>query len=288
MKILITGAKGQLGAELKNLLEKEHEIVGLSHDELDVVDYTKVRERICTNAPDIVIHCAAFTDVDGCELNTEKAYSVNAFGTQNVAIAAERCGATVVFISTDYVFDGAKGEPYIEFDEANPINIYGKSNYAGEQAVASLCTKYYIIRTSWLFGKFSENNFVRTVLGLVGDKNEIRIVCDQVGSPTNTYDLSVAISKLIKSERYGLYHIANEGEVSWYQFTQAILDCWGISGVQVTPITSDELDRAAIRPSYSVLQNFCLKKSGLFEMRSFEEALRDYLSSILGSRGPRR
>jgi len=280
LKILITGAKGQLGAELENLLKSKHEVIGLSHQELDVADYVRVQEAICGNSPDFVIHCAAYTDVDGCELNPERAYTMNAFGTQNVAIACEKCGATIVYISTDYVFDGEKGEPYIEFDKANPINIYGKSKYAGEQFIASFCKKYYIVRTAWLFGKFAKRNFVKTVLGLVGDKKEIKVVCDQVGSPTNTYDLSLAIEELIKSDRYGLYHITNEGEVSWYQFTKLILDYREISDVQVIPITSDELDRPANRPSYSVLRNFCLEKSGLFEMRNFEEALKEYLSSL--------
>lgn len=280
MKILITGGKGQLAAELENVLQSDHEVVGFSHAQLDVADYAKVQEIVCGNSPDLVIHCAAYTDVDGCELNPEKAYSVNAFGTQNVALASERCGATIVFVSTDYVFDGAKGEPYIEFDRANPINIYGKSNYAGEQFVASFNKKHYIVRTAWLFGRFSKSNFVKTVLDLTGDKKEIRVVCDQVGSPTNTYDLSLAIKELIKSERYGLYHVTNEGEVSWYQFTQLILDCANISNVNVIPITSDELDRPANRPSYSVLRNFCLEKSGIYTMRSFEDALKGYLSSI--------
>jgi dTDP-4-dehydrorhamnose reductase len=280
LKILVTGGKGQLGAELQNTLKDEHEVIAYSRKQLDVLDYSKVQEQICGKSPDIVVHCAAFTDVDGSELNPEKAYSVNAFGTQNVAIAAEHCGAALVFVSTDYVFDGAKGEPYMEFDQPNPINIYGKSKYAGERMASSLCRKHYIVRTSWLFGRFSKNNFVRTVLGLIGDRNEIRVVCDQVGSPTCTYDLSLAIKELIKSERYGLYHIANEGEVSWYQFTQLILDCRSITGVQVIPITTDELDRPAERPSYSALQNFCLNQSGLFKMRSFEDSLEEYLAGI--------
>lgn len=280
MKILITGVKGQLGAELQNMLGDDNEVIGYSHKDLDIVDYTQVDERICSNSPDVVLHCAAYTDVDGCELRPENAYSVNAFGTQNVAIASARCGADLVYFSTDYVFDGAKGELYTEFDQINPINIYGDSKYQGEQSVASLCTKYYIVRTSWLFGQYSRNNFVRAVLDLVGDRNEIRVVCDQVGSPTSTYDLSLAIKELIASKRYGLYHITNEGEVSWYQFTKLILDYRKYSDIQVIPITSDELDRPASRPSYSALGNFCLKKSGLFEMRNFEEALESYLSSI--------
>ncbi len=278
MRILITGGKGQLGAELENLLKSKHEVISFSHQDLDITDYIKVQEAICGNSPDFVIHCAAYTDVDGCELNPEKAYSVNAFGAQNVAIACEKCKATIVFISTDYVFDGAKGAPYTEFDKADPINIYGKSKYAGEEFVASFSNRYYIVRTAWLYGKFAQHNFVKTVLGLVGDRKEIKVVCDQVGSPTNTYDLSLAIEELIKSERYGVYHISNEGEVSWYQFTKLILDCKGISDVQVIPITSDELDRAANRPSYSALRNFCLEKSGIFKMRNFEDALRDYLA----------
>jgi dTDP-4-dehydrorhamnose reductase len=278
LRILITGGKGQLGAELENLLKSKHEVISFSHQDLDITDYIKVQEAICGNSPDFVIHCAAYTDVDGCELNPEKAYSVNAFGAQNVAIACEKCKATIVFISTDYVFDGAKGAPYTEFDKADPINIYGKSKYAGEEFVASFSNRYYIVRTAWLYGKFAQHNFVKTVLGLVGDRKEIKVVCDQVGSPTNTYDLSLAIEELIKSERYGVYHISNEGEVSWYQFTKLILDCKGISDVQVIPITSDELDRAANRPSYSALRNFCLEKSGIFKMRNFEDALRDYLA----------
>lgn len=278
MKILITGAKGQLGAELVELLRDEHEIIGLSHKDLDVADFSKVKEIVCEKSPEFVIHCAAYTDVDGCELNPDKAYTINSFGTQNMAVASEKCGATMVYISTDYAFDGAKGEPYTEFDKADPINVYGRSKYVGEAFVASLCSKYYILRTAWVYGKYAKRNFVKTVLGLVGDKKELRIVCDQVGSPTNTYDISLAIRELIKSERYGLYHAVNEGEVSWYQFTKLVLDCKGISDVKVIPITSEELDRAANRPSYSVLRNFCLEKSGIYKMRNFEDALKDYLS----------
>ena len=280
MKILITGAQGQLGAELLNLLEEKHEVLGFSRRDLDVTDVAETEEIICRNSPDIVIHCAALTDVDGCELDPEQAYSVNAFGTQNVAIACKKCGATVVFVSTDYVFDGAKGEPYIEFDRVNPINTYGASKLAAEEFIMTFCDKYYIVRTAWIFGKFSKRNFVKTVLDLVGDKREIKVVCDQVGSPTNTYDLSLGIEALIQSERYGLYHVTNEGEVSWYQFTKLILDHKEISDVRVIPITSDELDRPAHRPSYSVLRNFCLEKARIFEMRNFEEALKEYLSSI--------
>lgn len=279
MKILITGANGQLGAELVELLGKEHEVLGFFHKELDVTNFSKVKETLYGKSPEFVIHCAAFTDVDGCELNPEKAYLINSFGTQNIAIACENCGATMVYISTDYAFDGAKGEPYTEFDKTNPINVYGRSKYVGEEFVASLCSKYYIARTAWVYGKYAKKNFVKTVLGLVGDKKELKIVCDQVGSPTNTYDISLAIRELIKSERYGLYHVVNEGEVSWFQFTKLIMDYKGISDIKVVPITSEELDRAANRPSYSVLRNFCLEKSGIYKMRNFEHALRDYLSS---------
>lgn len=277
MKILVTGSKGQLGVELLQMLKSDHEVIGFGTEDLDVTNFATAREVIRSISPDCVIHAGAYTDVDGCELDPDMAYLANAYGTQNVAIACEECGATIVFISTDYVFDGAKGEPYIEFDKANPINIYGKSKYAAEEFVTSFCTKYYIARTAWLYGKFASRNFVKTVLSLVGDKKELRIVCDQVGSPTCTYDLSLAIRELIKSERYGLYHVANEGEVSWYQFTKLILDYKEISDVQVIPITSDELDKPADRPSYSVLRNFCLEKSGIFKMRSFEDALKDYL-----------
>ena len=201
----------------------------------------------------------AYTDVDGCELDEKKAFAINAEGMRHVALGALRCGAKVVYLSTDYIFDGEKREPYLENDPPNPLNIYGRSKWKGEQYVQRLAEDGLIVRTQWLYGKYG-NNFVTSILRQAKEKKVLSIVNDQIGSPTYTVDLSKAISILIRCDARGIFHVANSDLCSWYTFGQAILKLSGMEGVKVIPISSKELDRKAVRPSYSVLNTQKLKQ----------------------------
>ncbi|MDI6892254.1 MAG: dTDP-4-dehydrorhamnose reductase [Actinomycetota bacterium] len=276
MKILITGSEGQLGRDLVRVLSDEHELFPFDLD-MDVTVLDGTMKTVTTISPDVVIHAAAYTDVDGCELNPDLAYKVNALGTQNVALTCQRCGAAMLYVSTDFVFDGKKGEPYLEFDEPNPISVYGRSKLAGERYVTSLLDRYYITRTAWLFGKHGRN-FVKTILKLAEEREELTVVDDQMGSPTYSLDLAKTIAELVKTGWYGLYHTTNSGSCSWFEFAKKILECAGKRGVKVSPITSEELNRPAPRPTYSVLKNYCLELRGIQPLRHYEEALRDYFS----------
>lgn len=276
VKVLITGSEGQLGRDLVRVLSDEHELFPFDLD-MDVTDFDGTMKTVTTISPDVVIHAAAYTDVDGCELDADLAYKVNALGTQNVALACQKCGAAALYVSTDFVFDGKKGEPYLEFDEPNPLSVYGRSKLAGERYVASLLDRYYITRTAWLFGKHGRN-FVKTILKLAEEREELTVVGDQVGSPTYSLDLAKTIAELIKTGWYGLYHTTNSGSCSWFEFAKKILEYAGKRGVKVSPITSEELNRPAPRPAYSVLRNYCLELRGIQPLRHYEEALRDYFS----------
>jgi len=214
--------------------------------------------------------------VDGCELEPDNAYRVNALGSRNVAVAAAKIGAKLVYISTDYVFDGAARRPYTEFDDTNPISVYGKSKLAGERYVAGLSNKYFIVRTSWPYGEHG-HNFVKTMLRLAKEKNELTVVDDQVGSPTYTKDLARFIADLVHTELYGTYHAANTGSCSWYRFARTIFEMAGLDHVKVRPISTSELNRPAPRPAYSVLDHYCIRLEGLPDLRPWEEALEEYL-----------
>jgi len=275
MKILVTGGKGQLGIDLKNMLAKEHDIYAWDMDKLDITKGEETIRKIVDLNPDVVIHAAAYTDVDGCEENIDLAYQVNAYGTRNVTVACQECNAKLVYVSTDFVFDGSKGAPYIEFDEVNPLSIYGKSKLAGEKFVQSLSDRYFILRTAWLYGEHG-NNFVKTMLKLAEENEELTVVDDQVGSPTYTKDLAQVIKKLINTRLYGIYHASNNGKCSWYQFAKKIFDYSDVN-IKVKPVTSQEFVRAATRPEYSVMENYSLEQGLDYEMRSWQQALKDYL-----------
>ncbi|GAG67040.1 unnamed protein product, partial [marine sediment metagenome] len=272
---LITGSKGQLGSELVDFLSKDNKVYGFGHKELDITDKNHVINTVPKIVPDIIIHCAAFVDADGCETDIKTAFDVNTIGSGNVAIASKKNKSIMVYISTDYVFDGKKTSPYLESDIPNPISIYGISKYGGELIVKNLLNNFFIVRTSWLFRKEGKN-FVNTILRLAKDKKELRVVNDQVGSPTYIPDLAKAISSLISTKYYGIYHITNSGECSRYEFTKKILKYAEIENVKVTPISTEELNRPASRPKYSVLQNFNLEEKKIYKMRSWELALKDF------------
>lgn len=280
MKVLITGARGQLGRHLESVINNmgNYEVISLGHAELDITDPALVHQQIVSSVPDVVIHTAANTNVDGCELDPEIAYRVNALGSRNIAAAAAKTGAKMVYISTDYVFDGKSRRPYTEFDPANPINVYGKSKLAGELYVSKLLNKYFIVRTSWLYGKYG-TNFVKTMLRMAGEKTELTVVDDQVGTPTYAEDLAKFIIDLLPTELYGIYHASNTGCCSWFQFARAIFEAAGLDDAKISPISTSRLKRPAPRPAYSVLDHFCIRLEGLPDLRPWEEALQEYLAN---------
>lgn len=282
MNIVITGAGGQLGQELIRVLSahEEHRITGLARQELDITDEDAVFRTIRTVRPDVIIHAAAYTQVDLAESRLEEAYQVNSFGTRNVALAAAQTGAKLVYISTDYVFDGTKRSPYNELDRTNPISIYGHSKLHGEKFVQITCEKYYIVRTSWLYGKHG-NNFVTKVLSWAAQKNELSMVSDQYGSPTYTYDLAQFISRLIETDYYGIFHASNRGACSRLEFAEEILRLAGKGDVSLRPVTSDLFPTPARRPEYSVFDDKAIRAYGLEQLPPWQEALRKFIEEDL-------
>ena len=277
MKVLITGASGQLGKDLTNLLssKKNIEVFPLMKENLDITDQDLVKKTLKNIVPHIILHCAAYTNVDGCESDSDLAYSVNAYGTRNIAVEAERYKAKMVYISTDYVFDGKSAEPYDEFSAVNPLSVYGASKLAGEDLVKHFCNRFFIIRTSWLFG-WHGKNFVKTILQLAGERDEISVVDDQTGCPTFSSDLAKLISSIMHTEAYGIYHAANSGQCTWFEFAQQILKTYNIENVMVKPITTEELNRLAPRPSYSVLGNRALRLNDFSVLPEWQDSLQRF------------
>jgi dTDP-4-dehydrorhamnose reductase len=274
LKIALTGSDGMLGSDVSNVF-KDVELTPFTLNDFDITDLDKTVSIIRNAKPDYLIHTAAYTDVDGSELDPEKAYLINGKGARNVTIACEESGCPVIYISTDYVFDGTKKEPYDEWDTTNPINRYGLSKLLGERFVMSLTNRFYIVRTSWLYGR-NGKNFVDTILKLLSEKGEIEVVDDQTGSPTYTYDLAVKLRELI-GRGYGIYHITNSSQCSWHGFAVEIAKLKGINK-KIKPITSDKFKRPARRPSFSVLNNTMLRLEGIKELRHWKEALKEYLT----------
>ena len=275
MRILITGAYGMLGSDLREVL-KNFEVIAAGSKDLDITDEEKVMEFICEKSPDLVINAAAYTAVDDCETHYDEAYAVNAIGPKNLAIACKKIDAPLVHISTDYVFDGSKKTPLVESDKLGPKSAYGKTKLEGEKFIQENTDKYFILRTAWLYGLHG-NNFVKTMLDLAETHDEITVVNDQIGSPTYSLDLAVAITNLIHSDKYGIYHVTNEGECSWYEFSKLIFELSNID-VKVIPVSTEEFPRPAPRPHYSVLDNKKWNAAGFVPMRDYKEALGAYLS----------
>ena len=277
MDILIVGAKGQLGKELELLLGEDSDNLIYTWDieELDITNGSQVINKITDLNPDVVINAAAYTAVDDCEENVNLTYRVNAYGPRNLAVACQKCNAKLVQISTDFVFDGENDKPYIEFDQENPINIYGKSKLAGEKLIKQFSNRYFILRTAWLYGEHGDN-FVKTMLSLAEKNEKLKVVDDQIGSPTSTKDLSLVIQKLIKTKLYGVYHASNQGQASWYQFAKEIFNLTN-TNIKVDPVSSKEFPRPAKRPKCSVMRNYSLEQSLDYKMRNWKKALRDYL-----------
>lgn len=274
MRIIVTGANGQLGTDLRHVL-KDHDVFPVDIEEVDITDFDAVGRYVGEVRPDLIMHGAAFTDVDGAELNPDLAYKVNAIGAQNLAVAAERWGAAILYVSTDFVFDGTKKEPYLEFDGPNPLSVYGASKLAGERYISSLTNRFYICRTAWLYGRHG-HNFVKTMLKLGEERGSVSVVDDQVGSPTYAADLAEKLVEIGTSGRYGIYHTTNAGQVSWCGFAKKIFELAGMS-VEVKPISSTEMTRPATRPAYSVLKSQSLElQDEMTPMRPWEEGLADY------------
>lgn len=266
--LLVTGAKGMLGQDLCPILEDAgYEVIETDVDTLDITNAEQVNQVLKDKMPEIVIHCAAYTNVDKAEEDLKAAELINVTGTENIADACGKLGITMVYISTDYVFDGTKDSPYTPQDKPNPINNYGMTKYEGEEAVRSFCEKHYIARTSWLYGHHGKN-FVETMLSLK-DKEELKVVDDQIGCPTWTVELANGILKLLDSKPYGTYHVCGSGHTSWYGFAKEIFKLSGLE-VNLKPCTTDEFPRAAKRPAFSIMEN-----EGI--CRNWQFALKDYL-----------
>ncbi|MGN7456721.1 dTDP-4-dehydrorhamnose reductase [Paenibacillus pasadenensis] len=279
MNILVTGANGQLGKELA-LWQPEDglNIVGLGRDELDITSLEQCRKAMEELKPDVVIHCAAYTAVDQAETDRDGAYRVNAAGTRNVALAAREAGAKLIYVSTDYVFDGQAERPYEEYDLPNPKTVYGKSKLAGEQLVQSLHDRWFIVRTSWVYGKHGAN-FVKTMLRLGAEKDRLSIVSDQFGSPTYTKDFAALLLELARSEAYGIYHASNTGSCSWHEFAQAIFEEAGLKA-QADPCTTEEFPRPAPRPKFSIMDHGAIRVNGFNELPEWREALVRFLQEL--------
>lgn len=275
MKVLITGSNGMLGHDLIDVLNDKHELILTTSKTLDITDEEHTVEFIKENKPDIVINSAAYTDVDGCEENRKLAFSVNGEGVRNLAIGCREADCPLVHISTDYVFNGKNDTPWVEDDEIDPISVYGKSKLEGEQAIQEILDKFFIVRTAWLYG-VNGGNFPKTMLELAKTHDELTVVYDEVGTPTYTPDLAEAIGKLIETDYYGIYHITNSGSCSWCEFAKYIFEIAGVD-VKVTPVTASEFARPAPRPSYSVLNNKKWVDNGFEPLRSYKEAIKDYL-----------
>ena len=280
MKIAIIGANGQLGSDLCKLIDKS-DLIPLTIKDIDITNEVPCKELLLKLRPDIVINTAGYSRVDACESNDSDAYKVNAHGAKNLAIICKEIDAKLVHISTDYVFDGDKGSPYTESDTPNPKTAYGISKLAGELFIRYLAPKYFIIRSSGLFGTAGcmdkgGGNFVDNMIKKAKAGDEIRVVSDEIISPTYTFDLAKAIINLIKTDNYGIYHITNHGQCSWWEYTSKIFELLGMD-VKIGKILSAELRAKAHRPKYSVLDNNNLKAIGLDNMPSWKEALKAYL-----------
>jgi dTDP-4-dehydrorhamnose reductase len=281
VRVLVTGADGQLGRELVQAFTG-HELVALDHGGGDVTDRDAILQTVTAAVPETVVHAAAWTAVDACEGDPDRAYRVNALGTRHVTEAARRVGAQVCYVSTDYVFDGAKPEPYVEWDTPNPASVYGRSKLAGER---ELDPGAILVRTSWVCGRHGQN-MVKTILRLAGDHDELTFVDDQRGQPTFAGDLATMIRRLVVERRSGLYHVTNQGAVSWFEFARAVLDAAGLEPDRVKPIATADLEpsRPAPRPPNSVLDNAALRLDGVALLPHFSKPLGRLVAELRRSR----
>ena len=284
MKIIVLGANGMLGFDLvKHLNEVEFgndvQLVNVDRDDVDISNKVQTRHFVEQHNPDVIINCAAYTDVDGCEENYEMAYSVNATGVMNVASAAKECGSKVVHISTDYVFDGSSRNVYTEESPVNPLSVYGKSKLKGEEHLQGILSDFIIIRTAWLYGGKNYKNYVQTMLGLGEKLEELNVVVDQIGSPTFTADLAKAVYLLVKGGHTGIFHVTNSDSCSRLEWSRKIFEISGTK-IKLKPVTSDKFPRPASVPAHAILS--CEKFNSVtgVQMRRWDEALVDYMKMI--------
>lgn len=279
MKVLVTGSNGQLGYDVvKKLKEAKIDCYGATREDFDLTQEKETKGFILNYQPDVIVHCAAYTNVDQAEVERELCYHVNVEGTKYVAEAAKEINAKMLYISTDYVFDGQGEEPFEVTDEPNPINYYGETKYLGEQEVQKLLDKYFIVRTSWVFGEHGDN-FVKTMLKLGKERDEISVVADQYGSPTYTVDLVELIVEMIKTDKFGVYHASNEGYCSWYEFAKEIFKVANMD-VKVQPVSSDEFETIAKRPRNSRLSKKSLLDHKFNLLNKRNESLKQFLKEM--------
>lgn len=279
-KIIVTGCNGQLGRainlELKN--NSDVELVNTDVAELDITSIDKVMELVREVKPYAIINCAAHTGVDACEEEWDKAYRINAIGPRNLSIAATEARAKMIHISTDYIFDGKADRPYTEFDKPNPQGAYGATKLAGENMVKDFADRYFIFRTAWLYG--DGKNFVKTMLRLSETNDKVRVVGDQVGSPTSAKELAAVIAYLLFTENYGIFHATCEGSCSWAQFSEEIFRLAG-KNTKVEAITTEEFGAKAPRPAYSILENYMLKLTSDYRFADWHDALAIYMKGLV-------
>jgi dTDP-4-dehydrorhamnose reductase len=275
MRILVTGAVGRLGRKLVQVFSQHHDVTGIDIQELDITDFQATKAFITQLSPDLVIHPAAWTDVDGCAREPQRAIVVNGFGAQHVALGAAAVSAAIVYVSTNEVFDGQRETPYYEYDTPNPVNPYGYSKWVGEQAVQRVNPKHYIVRTSWLFAHGGVN-FIQKVLEVARIGKPLKIVTDEVANPTYNDDLVDAIQALIETERYGIYHLVNEGACSRYDFARYFLDKAGFQNTPIESILLSDWPRASMPPKFSPLCNLAGKQISII-LRHWQEAVDVFL-----------
>ena len=280
MKVLVTGIGGQLGHDVVRELEQRgQDVVGVGREEMDITDAEKVGEVIRACAPDAVIHCSAYTAVDRAEDEADQCRKVNVDGAKNIAEVCAELDCKMIYISTDFVFSGEGERPWETDDAAGPISVYGRTKYEGEKEVKSRLDKFFIVRISWVFGK-NGNNFVKTMLRIGKENGAVKVVDDQIGSPTYTRDMAVLLADMVQTEKYGVYHASNEGFCSWYEFAKEIFRLAGMDEVSVTPITSDQFPAKAKRPFNSRMSKEKLIKEGFNKLPSWQDALKRYLQEL--------
>lgn len=291
MKLFITGGKGQLACQLKSIIERKSSDIGeldhryidveckfTDHDQLDITNYREVISCVDSFKPDVIINCAAYTNVDGCENDKYTAFKVNAIGPRNLANTCEKYGIKLLHVSTDYVFNGEGNVPFKEYDIPQPANVYGKTKLLGEQYVRENCRHYFIMRTAWLYGEWGKN-FVYTIMKAAKEMGYLDVVDDQRGNPTYAEDLAHHILKIVLTDEYGIYHCTGAGECSWYDFACKIVEYSGIN-CTVNPTTSDKINRTARRPKYSSLDNMMLRFTTGYAMRPWQEALKSFITKV--------